>query len=60
MKSVTLIEYRGRSNLGSKVRKWLFDNNEDILEVHKIEYERHDNTYLATITYKPNKDKNKI
>lgn len=60
MKSVTLIEYRGRSKLGNKVKKWLYENERDVSEVHKIEYERHDNVYLATITYKPHKDKNNI
>lgn len=57
MKFVTLIEYRGKSILQAKVKKWLYDNKKNTSEICKIEYEQHGHVYLARITYRENKDK---
>lgn len=45
------MEYRGYPTLKENVKKWISENEKNISEIIKTEFEQHGDIYLAKITY---------
>jgi hypothetical protein len=51
MKHTSFIQENSGSELESKVKKWIDENEDRILEIVDIEYSQNGNVYYVTITY---------
>ncbi len=51
MKHAAFIQEGSGSELEEKVKKWIKENEDSILEVVNIEYRQNGNIYYATIAY---------
>lgn len=51
MKHTSFIQENSGSELEGKVKKWIAENEDNILEIVDIEYSNEGNVYFVTISY---------
>lgn len=51
MKHAAFIDQKDGSGLKDRVKEWIKENEEDILEIVDVEYREEGGVFIATITY---------